>query len=233
MCALVATDAAVPLQQPEFEVASVKAVEHPAPPHLVTLIINHGRLNIVAAELRQMVGLAYKIQRIRVLGGPAWMDADQYDVVAKAENADAGPDEIRPMLQTLLAQRFKLSVHRETKELPEYSLVPAKGGPKLGPTKDAGDPSVSYGDRPRGENQVAFRKTAVRVLVNLLANTLGSPVIDKTGLEGLYDFTLEWSDTGGTSLFAALQEQLGLKLEARRSPAEVLVIDHAEKPDGN
>jgi uncharacterized protein (TIGR03435 family) len=217
----------------EFDVASVKPVPLPVPPHVVSLLINHGTLRVEAAELRQVVGLAYKIQRIRVLGGPAWMDADLFDIVAKTDKADAGPDEIRPMLQTLLAQRFNLSAHRETKVLPECSLVPGKRGPKLNESKEDAKPDLTFGARPRGEHQVAFRKTAVRVLVNLLANTLGSPVIDKTGLEGLYDFTLEWTDAGDPSLFSALEEQLGLKLEARKSPVEVLVIDHAEKPAGN
>jgi uncharacterized protein (TIGR03435 family) len=113
-------------QLPSFEVASVKPVDLPAGPHVVSLIINHGRLNIEAAELRQIVGQAYGIQRVRVLGGPAWADSDQFDIVAKVENADATRDEIRSMLQKLLAERFKLVVHRKIKEVPAYSLVVAK-----------------------------------------------------------------------------------------------------------
>src|SRR5262245_13496602 len=100
-----------------FEVASVKPVNPPAGPHLVSLIINHDRLNIEAAELRQIVGLAYAIQRVRVLGGPDWADSDQFDIIAKAE-AESTRDEMRGMLQALLAERFKLMVHRETKEVP-------------------------------------------------------------------------------------------------------------------
>jgi uncharacterized protein (TIGR03435 family) len=118
-------------QVSSFEGASVKSVNPPAGPHVVSLIINHGRLNIEAAELRQIVGLAYGVQRIRVLGGPGWADSDQFDIAAKAESADATRDEIRSMLQTLLVERFKLVVHREAKELPAYSLVVAKSGSKL------------------------------------------------------------------------------------------------------
>ena len=110
-------------QVSSFEVASVKPVNPPAGPHVVSLIINHGRLNVEAAELRQIVGLAYAVQRIRVLGGPGWADSDQFDIAAKAESADATRDEIRSMLQTLLAERFKLVLHRETKEIPAYSQI--------------------------------------------------------------------------------------------------------------
>src|SRR6476620_1620717 len=91
-------------QVSSFEVASVKPITPPAGPHVVSLIINHGRLNIEAAELRQIVGLAYAVQRIRVLGGPGWADSDQFDIAAKAESADATRDEIRGMMQTLMGE---------------------------------------------------------------------------------------------------------------------------------
>ncbi len=198
---------------------------------MVSLIINHGRLNIEAAELRQIVGLAYAVQRIRVLGGPGWADSDQFDIAAEAESADATRDEIRSMLQTLLAERFKLSVHRETKEIPTYSLVLAKSGPKL---------KIAAPDRKSGmadtvgrncERQTVFEASSLRLLVNMLANTLGYPVVDKTGLDKLYDYTFEWPDAG-SSLFASV-DQLGLKLEAKKMPVEVLVMDRAERPSAN
>src|ERR1700720_970431 len=129
--ALAAQASSFAAQVSSFEIASVKPVNPPAGPHVVSLIINHGRLNIEAAELRQIVGLAYAIQRVRVLGGPGWADSDQFDIIAKAESADATRDEIRSMLQTLLAERFKLVVHRETKEVPAYSLILGKSGSKL------------------------------------------------------------------------------------------------------
>jgi uncharacterized protein (TIGR03435 family) len=214
-----------------FEVASVKPVNPPAGPHVVSLIVNHGRLNIEAAELRQIVGLAYAVQRIRVLGGPGWADSDQFDIVARAESADATRDEIRSMLQTLLAERFKLTVHRETKELAAYSLVLAKSGSKL--KVAASDKKSSMADTvgPNGERQTIFEASSLRVLVNMLANTLGGPVVDKTGLDALYDYTFEWPDAG-SSLFASV-DQLGLKLEAKKMPVEVLVMDRAEHPSAN
>jgi uncharacterized protein (TIGR03435 family) len=214
-----------------FEVASVKPVDPPAGPHVVSLIINHGRLTIEAAELRQIVGLAYAVQRIRVLGGPGWADSDQFDIAAKAENAGATRDEIRSMLQTLLAERFKLVVHRETKEIPTYSLVLAKSGPKLKIAALDRKSGMAGAVGPNGEQQTVFEASPLRVLVNMLANTLGNPVVDKTGLDGLYDYTFEWPDAG-SSLFASV-DQLGLKLEAKKMPVEVLVMDRAEHPSAN
>ena len=218
-------------QTSRFEVASVKAVNPPAGPHVVSLIINHGRLNIEAAELRQIVGLAYAVQRIRVLGGPGWADSDQFDIAAKAENADATRDEIRSMLQALLADRFKLALHRETKEMPAYSLVLAKGGSKL--KVAAPDKKSRMADTvgPNGEQQTVLEASPLRLLVNMLANTLGNPVVDQTGLDGLYDYTFVWPDAG-SSLFGSV-DQLGLKLEAKKMPVEVLVIDRAEHPSAN
>ena len=222
---------AVAAQVSSFEVASVKPVNPPAGPHVVSLIINHGRLNIEAAELRQIVGQAYAVQRIRVLGGPSWADSDQFDIAAKSESSDATRDEIRSMLQTLLAERFKLVVHRETKEMLAYSLILAKGGSKLKVAAPDRKSGMADTVGPSGDRQTVFEASSLRVLVNMLANTLGSAVVDKTGLDGLYDYTFEWPDAG-SSLFASV-DQLGLKLEAKKVPVEVLVMDRAERPSAN
>jgi uncharacterized protein (TIGR03435 family) len=218
-------------QVSSFEVASVKPVNPPAGPHVVSLIINHEKLNIEAAELRQIVGLAYGVQRIRVLGGPGWADSDQFDIVAKAESADATRDEIRSMLQTLLAERFKLVVHRETKQVPAFSLVLGKSGSTLkeaAPDKKSG---LANTVSPTGEQLTVFEASPLRILVNMLANTLGGPVVDKTGLDKLYDYTFQWPNAD-SSLFASLDE-LGLKLEAKKEPVEILVMDRAEHPSAN
>jgi uncharacterized protein (TIGR03435 family) len=218
-------------QASSFEVASVKPVNPPAGPHVVSLIINHGKLNIEAAELRQIIGLAYAVQRVRVLGGPRWADSDQFDIAAKAESADATRDEIRGMLQTLLAERFNLVVHRETKEIPAYSLVPAKSGPKLKSAAPDRKSGMANTAGPNGERQTVFESSPLRILVNMLANYLGSPVVDKTGLDGLYDYTFAWPDAQ-SSVFASV-DQLGLKLEAKKDLVEVLVVDRAEHPSPN
>jgi uncharacterized protein (TIGR03435 family) len=229
--AITAQAASFAAQISSFEVASVKPVNPPAGAHVVSLVMNHGRLNIEAAELRQIVGLAYAIQRVRVLGGPEWSDSDQFDIVAKAEDSDAARDQIRSMLQSLLAERFKLVVHRETKEISAYSLVLAKSGSKLKIAAPERKSAMADTVGPNGERLTVFEASPLRVLVNMLANTVGSPVVDKTGLDGLYDYTFEWPDAR-SSLFASV-DQLGLKLEAKKVPVEVLVMDRAEHPSAN
>jgi uncharacterized protein (TIGR03435 family) len=218
-------------QLSSFEVASVKPVNPPAGAHVVSLIVNHGKLNIEAAELRQIVGLAYAIQRVRVRGGPGWADSDQFDIVAKAEHPDATRDEIRSMLQTLLAERFKLIVHRETKQVPAYSLVLAKSGSKLKESAPNTKSGLANTVSPTREQLTVFESSPLRILVNMLANTLGGPVLDKTGLDKLYDFTFQWPNAD-SSLFASL-DQLGLKLETKKEPVEILVMDRAEHPSAN
>lgn len=222
---------AVAAQVSSFDVASVKPVNPLAGPHVVSLIVNHERLNIVAAELRQIVGLAYAIQRVRVQGGPAWSDSDQFDIAAKAASPDATRDEIRAMLQTLLAERFKLVTHRETKQLASYSIVLAKSALELKESPADRKPAIADTASPGGKTQTVFEAEPLRVLVNMLANTIGSPVVDKTGLTGLYDYSFEWPDSS-SSLVDSIA-QLGLKLEVKKEPVEVLMIDHAEKPASN
>jgi len=222
---------ALAAQVSTFDVASVKPVNPPAGPHVVSLNINHEKLTMEAAELRQIVGLAYAIQRVRVLGGPAWADSDQFDIVAKAESPETTRDEIRVMLQNLLSERFKLVVHRETRQAASYSLVRANGGAKLKAARPDRKAGMVHTTSPRGTTQTVFESSSLKVLVNMLANTLGSPVLDKTGLDGLYDYTFEWPDTG--SSLADSIDQLGLKLEAKKEAVEFLVIDHVEKPSSN
>ena len=234
-----------PAAKPQFEVASVKLVKQPVPPHSVSLIINHGRLTVEAAQLRQIIGLAYQVQRVMVRGCPSWCDEDMFDIVATTGNADATRDEICAMLRELLEERFKLAAHRETKEVPGFELVVAKTGPKLPATKDESGPS-SVAPRDRG---LEFHNAGLAGLVNWLANVLGAPVRDATGLSGRYDFTLvlradEGPPSGGASVvpqardvagmvFASVEQELGLKLQPHRTPAEVLIVDHAEHPSGN
>ena len=233
-----------PDAKPQFEVASVKLVKQPVPPHSVSLIINHGRLTVEAAQLRQIIGLAYGIQRVMVRGCPAWCDEDMFDIVATTGNADATRDEIRVMLQELLEERFKLAAHRETKAVSGFELIVAKNGPKLPPTKDESGPS----NVAPHDGGLEFHNAGLGGLVNWLANVLGEPVRDATGLSGRYDFKLvlrrdESPSSGGASavpqprdvsgvVVASLQE-LGLKLQPHRTPAEVLIIDHAEHPTEN
>jgi uncharacterized protein (TIGR03435 family) len=106
-----------------FEVASVRPVEIETGPHGVPLVVNHGRVTLDDASLRQIIGHAYNVQRVRVLNCPSWCDSEGFDVIAKAEDPDATQDQIRQMLQTLLLERFKLAAHREKGEMQMYALV--------------------------------------------------------------------------------------------------------------
>lgn len=228
----------------QFEVASVKQVQESNLAHSVSLNISHGRLSVDAATLRQIVGFAYGIQRVLVQGGPAWSDGERFDILAKAEDEGATEDSIREMLRSLLVDRFKLSVHRETKELQGYALVPAKSAPKLKIAKSGEATAFTP-----VMNGLVFQKMPIAGLVNYLANLAGSPVQDLTGLTDFYDFKLDLSSSpaspaepNGTNsgvvdrfgkVSAAVEDQLGLKVEARKVQIDVLAVDHAEHPTPN
>jgi uncharacterized protein (TIGR03435 family) len=216
----------------------------------VSVEISHERVTLNAATLRQIIGLAYSIQRVRVFGGPDWLDSEFYDIIAKAENPNPSRAEILVMLQTLLADRFKLAVHREGKELTEHVLVVGKHGAKLKEASDDEKTGIAPGITPAGVRQISFSKMPLSGLVNLLANQLGSPVLDRTELKGLYDFKIDLAvaspgiqpaDAGnpiqaaepGVALFDALNEQLGLLLQQKKANAKVLVIDHVQKASEN
>jgi uncharacterized protein (TIGR03435 family) len=154
-----------------------------------------------------------------------------------APGAPSGPartERTRVALQALLAERFQLAVHRETKTMPAYVLVVAKSGFKLKETKDDGrgmDMSANHG-------KLTFHKVSMESFARNLAGNLNSPVVDMTGIKGVFDLTLEWAQDeaepgSGPSIFSALQEQLGLKLETQKAPVEMLVIDRIEKPSEN
>ena len=224
-----------PPARPEFEVASVKPVEVPLGPHTVTLRITHGTALIEAATLRQIIVQAYLVQRVNVLGGPSWYDFNQYDVVAKAASSEAPPEQIRQMLQKLLADRFKLSVHRETHDLTRYILVFGKNGPKFQPART----DESTGLQQPQAGQLVFQRYGMANLVNTIANFINAPVDDQTGLTGLFDYRLDFTTGSGQEpvdrMEIALQavDRLGLKLEARKLLTDVLVVDHAERLSPN
>ncbi len=199
-------------------------------PHAVGLRVEHGTATLQAATVRQIIVQAYAIQRVLVMGGPSWYDDDQYDILAKAPTPDATPAEIRIMLQNLLADRFKLSIHRGAKEVTVYSLVIGKNGSKLAEPAAGQVANVAVDD----SGAVVFQNTTLAGLVNTLANLLDQPVIDRTGLTGRYTYNFNSrADPSGPSLFTALEEQLGLKLESGKAPVEVLQVDHVERPSAN
>ena len=196
-----------------------------------------------------LITWAYDVHSDRLLGIPKWLDSVRYDIVANAPQESRAVrrepgqvSQLQQMTQALLAERFKLIIHRETKELAMYALVVAKSGPKVHLT-EAGEVMGQNPFNMPGRGRLIGTQVSTGMLAKVLSDQLGRSVQDHTGLKGVFDFTLEWepdmqstSAEGmpagpaqtGSSLFTAIQEQLGLKLEPRKGPVEVLVIDHIE-----
>lgn len=215
--------------QPAFEVASVRQT----PPASIgyTSISPPGSATFAARNItmRILISTAYGIDSDYITSKQDWIDSERYDVTAKAEGGQGiSSEQLKPMLQQLLAERFKLTVHRETKTMAGYLLVVAKGGPKLQPTKGApARPAILKGAL-RADN------ISVDVLAGMLRRPLGKPVANQTGLTGNFDVTFDFAPEGAEdsalpSIFTAIQEQLGLKLVPQKVPVETLVIDHAER----
>ena len=229
--------AALPAQQSAFDVASVKLTSHGRDAqgwsHSSIEIASPGRLVATNASMDECIRWAYDVKDYQV-SGPSWLNTDEasYDIEAKA-SPDTPKTEMRKMLQTLLAQRFHLALHREERILPVYELVLGKGSQKFATAADDGHSSTrSIGGHVTAHN-ISMNEWAYQ-----LSRYMKQPVFNKTGLEGKFDLKLDYqtdrNDEGLPSLFTALQEQLGLKLEATKAPVEVLVIEHAERvPSGN
>jgi uncharacterized protein (TIGR03435 family) len=198
-----------------------------------------GRLSLINVTTLSLILRAFGLQNSQVISAPGWLATERYDVVAVTGGADALTDKQRqPFLQAMLAERWNLRFHRETRTLRVYSLVPSKNGTKL--VQHSG-PGVYAMKREFADGRMVLRSTRGNIgrLVEILSGLTGSLVIDGTGLSGEYDFTLEWVQdqnadaVAGPSLFTALQEQLGLRLESTKKPVETIVIDHIERPSEN
>jgi uncharacterized protein (TIGR03435 family) len=238
----------------EFEVASIKATPPGASGRWIRMQSTH-EFAAKNHALKTLVAAAYNLSPTAISGGPAWVDSDRYDIVAKA------PGEVRPnlneqmsMLRRLLADRFQLTFHREQKQLRVYTLTIAKGGPRL--KESTASPDAS----PEGPLPLIFvvspevvrlpgRNATMAELASVLQRAaLDFPVLDKTGLSARYDFELEFTpdetvfggalgkgpdDSAKPGLMAAISQQLGLRLEATKGAVEALVIDHVERPSEN
>lgn len=257
--------------QASFEVASIKPNhsgsggrhEH----------FTHGRLIAVNITAKSLIRDAYGLADYQISGAPDWVDSDAYDIDAKMDDSAAAAwqklneqeraEQRRAMFQSLLADRFNLKVSHETKELPIFALVVAKGGIKFSPAKS--QPASAGNDASQDPNQAKrgtdvtghgreYVATGSSVKMSAWAKALsdqpeldGRLAIDETGLAGEYDLTLKWTqerpadvretpaalDTSGPSLFTALQEQLGLRLERKKGPVDTIVIAHIERPSEN
>ena len=255
--------------KPKFEVASIRpgctrtagGYVQSAPGRLTLNCVSLGSLiqgAYGAGDLIASGGIRFRMN-LPIEGGPGWIN-DWYDIAAKAEGDASDEAMSGPMLQSLLEDRFRLKIHRETREVAGFALIAAKGGPKLQPSRPGGCKTYGAGvERQPGEHfcdrvwlsgmgsslQVNFLGAPVESLARDLSYRLNRPVLDKTGLSGLFDFHLDFEpdqDTPtlhsapaheGTNIFTAIQEQLGLKLESRKVPGEILVIDSVERPSGN
>jgi uncharacterized protein (TIGR03435 family) len=225
-------------QTTAFEAASIKL--NTAMGGVSSMHITAGHAAIENCSLKKLMLNAYGIpdDREYMIDGPDFLTGEHFDIEARFP-ADASRAQIQQMLQSLLADRFGMKLHKETRQLPEYALTIAKGGPKIH--------AVEAGESKTSGRIGHFEATKITMpkLSDLIARMAGIPVIDATGLAGVFDFTLDWSpaadlrvsssdgaaaaDTQGASIFTALQEQLGLRLESRKGPMEVLVVDHMEK----
>lgn len=197
--------------------------------------------------LRNLIAYAWHVKEFQTLGGPKWADSDYYDVRAKPlDDGDRSDSTNRLRMRALLADRFQLAIHTETRELPVYALVVAKNGPHLTPSQGADARQGIQGKRGLMECRALSMKAFAEWG---LAPRLGSIVLDKTGLEGQFDFDVKYADDSPLkpgaeqpdapadpsvpSLASAIDMQLGLKLETRKAPVEVIVIDRAEKASAN
>ena len=184
--------------------------------------------------MKRLIERAYDVKPFQVTG-PEWMQNVHFDILAKFP-PDTKDDDRAIMLRTLLEERFKLAVHKESKEVSGYALVVAKRGFKLKPVEAGGSSINTNGGRVI---TLRAKKASMAALADLVARNLGAMVVDRTGLEGVYDFEMRWTNddqiAGGSdadaapSLFTALQETLGLRLQAQKVPFEVVVVDHVER----
>lgn len=236
--------------KPEFEVATIKPSK-PGTPGKIFTVRGHNVVTINTTVF-DIIELAYGVQGKQILGGPDWLKTDKWDITGKPDQEGIpSREQLSMLMKKLLANRFKLALHHEQKDMAVYALEVGKNGPKL--TKSTRDPKSLPG--------LFFSKPGVLHVMNatmkdfaglMQSAVLDRPVVDHTKLDGRYDFTLKWTPdesqfqgmglkitppadpaSAPPGLFTAIQEQLGLKFDATKAPVDVLVIDHVEKPSAN
>lgn len=220
---------------PSFDVASIRPSKDEYGSYIRYL--PGGRLSAMS-WIKQVIQIAYGVSDYQVTGGPGWLTTDRYNIEAKAANPEATKGEINLMLQSLLAERFKLQFHNETKEFSTYDLVVDKNGPKLTPLKEGEDPGCTR------DNTLICGMTSPASVAGWLRNVVGKPVFDKTGITGRYKILLMfdiYSQQGKTppegydqpTMKDALHDQLGLALVPHTQSMPVLVVDGIERPSEN
>ena len=238
---------------PTFEIADVHASPHVNQAFMRGGDLHGDRFLVRQASMVDLIAKAYGVENDNVLRGPAWLDIDRFDVMAKAPRTTSA-DDVKLMLRALLADRFKLVVHADTKPLPAFLLTVGKGGTKMKEADGTGDPGCQYKPPPQNPAPgspppyIAFSCHSVTMtefaqdLHNWAGGYLTNPVVDATGLKGAWDFDFKWTGKGdlqragadGISIFDCVDKQLGLKLEAKTAPLPVVLVDSAnEKPTAN
>jgi uncharacterized protein (TIGR03435 family) len=231
---------------PVFETASIKMTE---PKLGGGHVHEHDGPGLLRASmtLKSYIRVAYEVEPYQVTGGPEWMDASTYDILAKLENGalqnGGNAKQLHAALRNLLAERFQLKFHHETKDMPAYALTVAKSGLKLKPVSGgSGCGTNSNGNGVR----VTYTATCIDIaeFASYLSRNAGRPVLDQTRIDGLYSFSLVWTpddlkaaaspdSPALPSLFTVIQEQLGLRLDPRKAPVDIMVVDNAERPSEN
>jgi len=242
---------------PTFDVADVHVSARATNPYTYVSggVLRGGRYDLRKATMLDLIRIAWGVVPDRVLGGPNWLELDRFDVIAKAPPATS-PETVKLMLQALLADRFKLVLHKDSRPMPAFALTVAKGKLKLKEAEGSGDSSANGRGNPGCQYQpqpptVSYTMYSCRNITmedfaqqlrGMAGDYLTSPVVDSTGLKGAWDFDLKWDrrsqvPQGGverTTIFDAADKQLGLMLELQKAPAPVLVIDRVnEKPTGD
>jgi uncharacterized protein (TIGR03435 family) len=246
-----------------YEVVTIKPSKPPSSVRVMIGITGTpDGLTAQNSTIQSLINEAYGTQDFQIIGSPSWLNSEMYDMEAKMDGSvsDAlqklSPAERKlarqKMLQAILVDRMKLIIHRDYKESAVYNLIVERSGAKL----HAANPDDTYpngfktgeGEVARGMMQIddgvgsktmTAQGIGIASLVETLSGLTGRTAVDKTGLTGKYDFSLKWkpddsqADTTGPSLFTAIREQLGLKLEPGKSVVEIIVIDHVERPSGN
>lgn len=231
--------ATIPAPVPMFQVATIKPSK---PDESLRILIQGRRFATTGSSLIDILKYAYGVHANQIVDGPAWLSTEKFDLLADPDKETRpASDEMKKMVQELVADRFHLSFHRATRELSAYAIVVGKGGPKL--TKSTKDPGgiPTVGFSPSGKLS-AGNATMADLATFMQRYVADRPMVDRTGIAGKYDLNLTWTadeshatedPNAPPGLFTAIQEQLGLKLEAVKAPIEVFVIDHVEQPSEN
>jgi uncharacterized protein (TIGR03435 family) len=235
---------------PAFDLAEIRVLTGSARPYMSGGVLRDGRYDVRNATMVDLIGLAYGVETDKVLGGPNWLAADRFDVLAKAPPSTP-PDTLKLMLQTLLADRFKLAVHTDSKPMPVFVLTVGKGKPKIKEAEGSGNSGCQGVPQNPEPDTVPYALIACRnVTMDIFALNLRgmagayitNTVVNSTGLKGSWDFDLKWTarallsraGADGITVFDAVEKQLGLKLEPQKAPTPVIVVDSVnEKPTDN